>query len=100
MKDPESLPQVGQFVRVLRGRDAGELSVIVRIEDSRFVYIADGDKRKVDRAKKKNLLHLELIDYISPEVQSSIQETGRVTNARLRYVVSAYLTENELKEGE
>ena len=51
--------QPGQIVKILKGRDAGQYAVIVSIEDSRFVWIADGDKRKFDGAKKKNVLHLE-----------------------------------------
>lgn len=100
MNDPESNPQIGQLVRVIRGRDADGFGIIIRIEDSRFVYIADGYKRKVDRAKRKNLIHLELLDYISPEVQNSIRETGRVTNAKLRFVLTNYINEIQLKEGE
>jgi len=47
------LPHPGQFVQVLRGRDIGKYAVIVEVIDSKFVKIADGDKRKFDRAKKK-----------------------------------------------
>jgi len=88
--DSESSPQVGQLVRVLRGRDADKLAIIVAIEDERFVRIADGDKRKFDTAKKKNVLHLEKFDLISSEVQDSITESGRVTNGKLRFAVNKF----------
>lgn len=84
-------PQIGQIVKVLRGRDAGKFAVIVRIEDARFVSIVDGDKRKFDQPKKKNLLHLQLTDEISSEVVSSMAESGRVTNSKLRYVLNKYV---------
>ncbi|MBU8908594.1 KOW domain-containing RNA-binding protein [Desertibacillus haloalkaliphilus] len=102
MKDPESSPEVGQVVKVLKGRDAGDYSVVISISDGRFVQIADGDKRKVDRAKRKNLSHLELTDHVSPEVKNSIEETGRVTNGKLRYALTKYLNQQNglLKEGE
>ena len=53
------------------------------IVDERFVMIADGDKRKFDQPKKKNVLHLELqpADQ-SVKLSNSLQETGRVTNAK------------------
>ena len=85
-----SSPQVGQLVRILKGKDAGEAAVVIAVVDSRFVYIADGDKRKIDGPKKKNILHLELIPFISSEVVNSLEETGRVTNGKLRYAVMKY----------
>lgn len=83
-------PQIGQFVKVLRGKDEERFAVIIAIVDERFVMIADGDKRRFDQPKKKNVLHLELQPAISQEVSSSMLETGRVTNAKLRYVIQKY----------
>ncbi|MBP1938357.1 KOW domain-containing RNA-binding protein [Paenibacillus sediminis] len=84
-------PQIGQIVKILKGRDRGQVGVIVAIADEKFVYIADGDKRKFDAPKKKNLLHLELEPVISSEVVNSLNESGRVTNGKLRYAVTKYL---------
>ena len=55
-----SMPQLGQIVKVLRGKDAGQYAVVIGIVDERFVWIADGDKRQFDQPKKKNVLHLQL----------------------------------------
>lgn len=85
-----SSPQVGQLVRILKGKDAGEAAIVIAVVDSRFVYIADGNKRKFDEPKKKNILHLELIPFISSEVVNSLKETGRVTNGKLRFAVTKY----------
>ncbi|WP_078551191.1 KOW domain-containing RNA-binding protein [Bacillus alkalicellulosilyticus] len=102
MIDPESGPQLGQIVEIIKGRDKEQFSVIIRIETERFVYIADGDKRKYDRAKRKNIHHLKLINYVSTEVKSSIEESGRVTNGKLRYALQKFLEQENhlLKEGE
>lgn len=80
----------GRIVKVLRGRDAGKHAVVIGLQDDRFVLIADGDKRKFDGPKKKNILHLEITDAFSSEVADSIQETGRVTNGKIRYALSRY----------
>lgn len=85
------LPEIGRIVKVLRGREQEKYAVIVRIIDERFVLIADGDKRKFDQAKKKNLLHLELLPQVSSEVADSIMETGRVTNGKLRYALNKFM---------
>jgi large subunit ribosomal protein L14e len=101
MMDPETIPRIGQMVRILKGRDAGGIACIILIADSRFVKIADGDKRKLDRSKKKNVNHLELFDFISPEIKYSIEQTGRVTNAKLRFAISTFMNDNNfLMEGE
>ncbi|HET7522253.1 MAG TPA: KOW domain-containing RNA-binding protein [Bacillales bacterium] len=91
MGDSDSSPKVGQLVKILRGKDAGHYSVIVEIMNNRFVRIADGERRKFDRAKKKNVIHLELQDFISPEVTRSIREAGRVTNGKLRFAIESFL---------
>lgn len=91
MRDPDPSPRVGQLVKILRGKDIDQYSVIVGVVDARFVKIADGNRRKYDRAKRKNLIHLELQDFISPEVTRSIEEAGRVTNGKLRFAIAKFL---------
>ncbi|MFD2925213.1 KOW domain-containing RNA-binding protein [Halobacillus naozhouensis] len=102
MNESESSPRIGQVVRIVQGREAGQYAVIINILDGRFLLLADGEKRKYDRPKKKNLQHVELMDFISPEVQNSLLETGRVTNGKLRFAVSKYVNEEvtDLKKGD
>jgi large subunit ribosomal protein L14e len=88
--DKDLSPQLGQIVKVLRGKDFDNYAVIIGIVDSRFVLLADGNKRKFDGPKKKNINHLQLQETISHEVVSSIQETGRVTNGKLRFAVAKF----------
>jgi len=84
-------PMLGQVVKVLRGRDQHSFAVIVGLTDSRTVSIADGVRRKFDQPKRKNVLHLELTEFVSIEVASSLQETGRVTNGKLRFALLKFL---------
>jgi large subunit ribosomal protein L14e len=84
-------PQIGQIAFVLRGKDEGGYAVVIGIVDERFVLIADGDKKRFDRPKKKNIAHLELQSVISTEVVNSMNETGRVTNAKLRYAIQKFV---------
>jgi large subunit ribosomal protein L14e len=100
--DSDSIPRIGQIVRILRGRDADKLAVIVALENNRFVWIADGDKRKFDSPKKKNLFHLQSFDFISSEVYESIDQTGRVTNGKLRFAVNKFkgFLEEQIEKGE
>lgn len=86
-----SKAKIGQMVRVLKGKEAGSVAVVVAIVDTKFVLIADGNKRKFDQPKRKNVQHLELSPIISSEVVHSLQESGRVTNAKLRHAVRAFV---------
>lgn len=97
--DREASPQLGQIVKILRGREAGQVGIVVGIIDPKFVWIADGDKRKFDQPKKKNLLHLELQDEISDVVVNSLKESGRVTNGKLRFALNKYV-ESQLTDAE
>jgi len=81
-------------VLVNKGRDAGQFAVIIQHIDERFVLIADGDKRKFDRPKKKNIQHLVCYNMVSPEVRDSILDTGRVTNGKLRWALSKFVDQD------
>ncbi len=91
LSESESGPRIGQIVRVVQGREADQYAVIINIMDDRFVLLADGEKRKYDKPKRKNLQHVELTDYISREVENSLLETGRVTNGKLRFAISKFV---------
>ncbi len=93
---------LGQVVRVLQGREAGQYMIVIEQVDDRYVLLADGEKRKTNRPKKKNLHHIEMTDYVSPEVQNSLLETGRVTNGKLRFAISKFINEivTELEKGD
>ncbi|QHE50712.1 KOW domain-containing RNA-binding protein [Pontibacillus sp. HMF3514] len=93
MNEAESSPRIGQVVRVLQGREAEQYMIIIGVVDDRFVLLADGEKRKYDRPKKKNVHHIEFSDFVSPEVQNSLLETGRVTNGKLRFALSKFVNE-------
>jgi large subunit ribosomal protein L14e len=95
--DVDSRPRLGQIVRVLRGRDAGNYAVIIGIEEPHFVLLADGDQRKADCPKKKNLKHIQVTNTINLEIADAIKSHGRVNNAKLRYALNQYLLKQEQK---
>lgn len=88
--EPDKEPKLGQIVKILRGRESGGFAVIIALPDQRTALIADGVNRKFDHPKKKNLLHLELQNEISEIVVNSLNETGRVTNGKLRHALAKY----------
>jgi large subunit ribosomal protein L14e len=51
---------LGRVATSRSGRDAGSAYVIIRVESSTVVFVADGRARSVSRPKRKNVKHLEL----------------------------------------
>ena len=83
-------PLIGHIVQVTQGREKGQYAIIINIIDDRYVLLADGNKRKYDRPKKKNINHISLTSHISDEVRNSLLETHRVSNGKLRFAISKF----------
>ena len=60
MKYEEVGPAAGALVRILAGRDAGRIGIIVAADAQRVEY-ADGKYRKRDNPKRKNRKHVQVI---------------------------------------
>ncbi len=52
----------GSIVKAVAGRDRDRFFVVLKTE-GRFAYIADGKTRKIDKPKRKKLIHLAKTDY-------------------------------------
>jgi len=102
LSETDSIPRIGQVVRIVQGREAGQYALVIEVSEDRFVLLADGEKRKYDRPKKKNVNHIEITNFISPEVRKSLLETGRVTNGKLRFAIAKFIDEvvTDLKKGD
>lgn len=76
--------RLGQVVYSKAGRDEGRIFVITEIIDDKYVFVSDGDLRRVENPKKKKLKHLEIssdnIEAISLKLTSSM----KITNAEIR----------------
>lgn len=99
MKNNMPTFKIGEVVEVLMGREKGKYMVVLGL-NQRFVSLVDGDKRKFDKPKKKNLRHIRSTGYISEQVNESLAANGRVSNAKLRYVLQDYISNHLNREGQ
>ena len=53
----------GSLVYSLAGRDKGKLFLVLALEND-FVYLADGDTRRVENPKKKKIKHVNKINRV------------------------------------
>lgn len=59
---------LGRVVFSKTGRDSGNAFVIVRVVNDRYVIVSDGELRKIENPKMKNLKHLHFTNMVAPEV--------------------------------
>ncbi|MDF2984838.1 MAG: hypothetical protein K0R50_348 [Eubacterium sp.] len=75
---------LGQVVYSKAGRDEGRVFIICGIIDDKFVFVSDGDLRRVENPKKKKIKHLDSttinIEYLSQKLNAGI----KITNAEIR----------------
>lgn len=93
MNKDELAYEIGQIVQITRGREQNQYAVIINIISDRYVLLADGEKRKYDRPKKKNVNHIKLTPFISDKVKKSLLETNRVSNGKLRFALEKHANE-------
>ncbi len=75
---------IGQLVKSKAGRDKDRVFVVIDIIDELYVLIADGDLRKMEKAKKKKIKHLSKFNIISEEIQKRFSSDKRISNLMLR----------------
>jgi len=73
--------QLGQVVQSKAGRDEGIYYVVIGLEkDFSFVYLADGNRRKVEKPKKKNPRHLCRLSSVIEDIRAKSRAGMRITN--------------------
>ena len=88
---PIQLPDIGQIVEVLRGREKGLFGVVVGHLEGRFVLLADGHHRKVEHPKRKNVLHTRKTDQSIATIVPTDPAAEKLTNAHLRYCLRLFV---------
>ncbi len=73
---------MGSIVIATAGKEKGERFFVIRCEGD-FAYLADGNKRKCEKPKKKRLKHLNKTNYLS-EVVKEHSENATLENHILR----------------
>lgn len=74
----------GYLAYSLSGHDKGRVYLIME-EDGDYVYLADGDVRLIDRLKKKNRKHIQVI-----KKAGKMTDLNLVTNEKIKYQIKQY----------
>ncbi len=76
--------QIGQFVRSKAGRDKDRIFIVMNVIDEKYVQIADGDLRRIEKPKKKKIRHLVLLEQVSTSLKDKLSGDGKINNALVR----------------
>ncbi|MEW6662793.1 MAG: RNA-binding protein [Bacillota bacterium] len=80
--------QPGQLVCSKSGRDKDRCYLVLKVIDQYFVHLVDGDVRKLDRPKRKNIKHLQVLPTTAGELAEKLKAGESITNAEVRQAIS------------
>jgi len=86
---------LGQLAKSIAGRDKGRFMIIIDIIDENYVYIVDGDLRKVENPKKKKIKHLKLLNKRADIVVEKLARKRKVTNEDIKKALSELIDESQ-----
>ena len=72
-----------QIVRSLRGHDSGTLYCVLDAEGDRLLLV-DGKRRRVSRPKRKNGVHVALVDGVEHPILEKVRSGQSVGDRELR----------------
>lgn len=85
----------GDIVISKAGRDKDKHFVVIEVIDEQYVFIADGDLRRVDNPKRKKWKHLEKAGYASVLVKDKLGVGVRVTNPDLKKELAQFIANGD-----
>ena len=81
----------GHFATAKAGHDAGGLYVIVG-EDEAYVYLCDGSLRSIEKNKKKNRRHIQIIkETVDQNILNRLLRKETVFDHEIKYAIKQYL---------
>lgn len=84
---PGAPPIPGDIVVSVMGRDKGRYFIVIDAS-SQYVYLADGDIRKLDRPKKKKIKHTRHTGMKDEWIAAQIASGQKLTNSQLRKTIA------------
>lgn len=75
---------LGRVVISKAGRDKSKQFVILSIIDQEYVFIADGNLRKVISPKKKKIKHLTLTETVFDTIKAKLEQNIKINDTDIR----------------
>ena len=79
----------GMLASSKAGHDKNEVYVIIK-EETEYVYLADGKNRTVDKPKKKNKKHVQIIKKFPDTDFAGQVKAGQIDDIGIRKAIKQY----------
>lgn len=76
------------------GHDKGQLFVVIG-EDDRYLFLADGNLKSLEKPKKKNRKHVQVIKNVPKAVDDILSQSVPVKNLEIKRAIKLYLKQEE-----
>ena len=76
-----------EFAKSLSGHDKGQYYLVVK-EEEKFLFMVNGTTRPLEKAKKKNKKHVQLIKKLPEEIMPMAEE--ELSNLRIKKIMKDY----------
>ncbi|MEA4846218.1 MAG: KOW domain-containing RNA-binding protein [Clostridiaceae bacterium] len=80
---------LGQIVISTAGRDKDCKFIVLCIIDEKYVYISDGDIRKVEKPKRKKIKHLRKLNHIAENIRNKLEACEKLSNSEIRKLLKS-----------
>jgi ribosomal protein L14E/L6E/L27E len=87
---------LGTVVYSKAGRDVDKTFIILDIVDNEYVYICDGDLRKIEKPKKKKIKHLVFTEKVASDIKQSLISKTKVSNSEIKKFLQSLGTNKEV----
>lgn len=92
--DTES--NLGKLAYSKAGRDKGKFFIIVGILDAKYVYISDGDMRKIEKPKKKKIKHIVIMNCAADNIKNMLLCNEKVSNSEIKVFLQCHDVSKEV----
>lgn len=90
--------RLGMLVFSTAGRDFGRPYLVVGDVDERTVLVADGQLRRMDNPKRKNIRHLSVTGLTEPDIRVKLQGGTLPGDSELRKAIDALVTDRNTEQ--
>ncbi len=89
---------VGKYATSKAGHDKGKLYIIVACDDTQ-VWLADGEYKRMNAPKKKNLRHIQIInETVEADLLAQICYRQPHIDERIKYAIKQKLNSNKVED--
>ena len=82
---------IGNLALSSSGKDKGYIYIIYSV-DLNHVYLVDGNARRINNPKKKNLKHVKILNAKSEKIRKKILENVKVFDSEIFSFIKNYKT--------